>query len=372
MRSCYLLFIVVIVFNSRVSGASRYAVISGNYEDAIWAATIGGAAGSAAVPTAAEDVIIPSGITVYINSIAEKAKSLTLNGTLEYLSNRNLVISNYGFVVVNSGASILFSKTGLLRGGGNNARGVSVTIHAGANLSTTNILGFQTGTGNTALTGSIAVKPGSVGAPYYDPGVNYTYNSNVAQVTGNALVTANSLTISNSAGVTASGDITVDTFHSDPGSFFDMGTFQLSVTNADHAGILQTQNISATPITPGKIWGGTVAYNNTSAQTIVAGNYYDLDGTGGDRTLGTTADIGIAGVFTPGAGTYTVTNSTVDFNGSGSQNIPEFVFYYLKVSNAGIKYIPASTTVICQTIDVNDDAGVEINADGGGQLDVIQ
>jgi hypothetical protein len=151
-----------------------------------------------------------------------------------------------------------------------------------------------------------------------------------------------------------------------------MTSFQLTVTNVSHAGTLNTQNTSATPITSGKTWGGAVAYNSTSAQTIVAGNYNDLDGSNGDRTFETTGDIGIAGVFTPGAGVYSITNSTVDFNGSGSQTIPDFTFYYLKVSNAGIKYIPASTSVICQTIDINDNAGVEINADGGGQLNVIQ
>lgn len=372
MKFHFILFFLFLMIGSQGFAANRYAVISGNYEDAIWAATAGGTAGSAAVPTSADNVHIPAGITVYINSVAEKANSLTLDGTLEYLTNRNLVITNKGFVMVNSGASILFSNTGLLKGGGNNANGVSVTINAGANLSTKNILGFQTGTGNTALTGSIAVKPGNVGAPYYDPGVNYTYNGTAAQVTGNALVTANSLTISNSAGVTASGNITATTFNSDPGSVFDMTTFQLIVTNVNHAGTLNTQNISATPISTGKSWGGSVVYNSASAQTIVAGDYNDLDGTNGDRTLATNSDIGIAGVFTPGAGIYTITDSTVDFNGSGNQNIPDFTFYYLKVSNTGIKYIPASTTVICQTIDVNDNAGVEINADGGGQLNVIQ
>jgi hypothetical protein len=216
---CYIiLFLFTILSGTQILGANRYAVMSGNYEDAIWAATAGGAAGSAAVPTASEDVFIPAGITVYINSVAEKANSLTLDGTLEYLTNRNLVITNKGFVIVNAGASILFSNNGLLKGGGNGNRGISVTINAGANLSTSNPLGFETGTGNTALTGSIAVKPGSVGAPYYDPGVNYTYNGTATQVTGNALVTANSLTISNSAGVTASGDITATNFYSDPGS----------------------------------------------------------------------------------------------------------------------------------------------------------
>jgi hypothetical protein len=116
----------------------------------------------------------------------------------------------------------------------------------------------------------------------------------------------------------------------------------------------------------------TVNYTNTGTVTITAVDYYNLDGSGGDRVLSTAVDIGIAGSFTPGTGAYTVVNSIVDFNGSGVQTIPAFTFHTLKVSNAGIKQIMASTTVACQTIDINDDASVEINADGGGKLEVMQ
>lgn len=363
-----LLFSILPVF---VQAAKRYAVASGNWEDAIWAATAGGTAGSVAVPGSSDDVTIPAGITVYINSVADNAKSLTLNGTLQYLTNRNLVIANNGFAEINSGATIIFSKGGQLRGGGNNAKGVLVTIHAGATIYTMNVLGLNTGTGNTALTGSIGVKPGTVGAPYYDPGVNYIYNGNTAQVIGNAVTNAAALTISNSTGVTASGDMTIGTLHTDAGSSLDMGTYQLDVSTADNNGTLLTQNTSATPISAGLTWGGTVAYNSSAAQTIVTGNYYDLDGTGGDRTMSPDGTIGIADIFTVGAGAYTVTNSTVDFNGSGDQTIPAFTFYNLVVSNNGTKYIPAATSVVCQAVEVNDTAGIAIDADGGGQLNVL-
>jgi hypothetical protein len=354
-----------------VQAANRYAVVSGNWEDAIWAATPGGTAGSAAMPGASDDVTIPVGITVSINASAENANSLTLNGTLQYLTNRNLVITNSGFAEINSGATLIFSKGGQLRGGGNNAKGVLVTIHSGVTIYTMNVLGLNTGTGNTALTGSIGVKPGSVGAPSYDPDITYIYNSNAAQVIGNAVTNATSLTISNSAGVTASGDLTIGTLHTDAGSTLDMGTYQLTVSSADNNGTLLTQNTSATPLSAGLSWGGTVGYNSSASQTIVAGDYYDLDGTGGDRVMSATDTIGIADIFTVGAGTYTVTNSTVDFNGSSDQNIPAFTFYYLIASNNGTKFIPASTTVQCQAVDVNDAAGIEIDADGGGQLNVL-
>jgi hypothetical protein len=116
----------------------------------------------------------------------------------------------------------------------------------------------------------------------------------------------------------------------------------------------------------------TVNYTNAGSTVITAVNYYNLNGTGRNRTLSTAANIGIAGTFTPGAGSYTITNSTVDFNGGLAQTIPAFTYYNLIVSNAGIKSVLGSTTVICQTITINDAASIEINADGGGQVNVLQ
>jgi hypothetical protein len=114
----------------------------------------------------------------------------------------------------------------------------------------------------------------------------------------------------------------------------------------------------------------TVLYSSASSALIAAEDYYDLDGSGGDRTLSSSGTIGIGNSFTPGAGTYIVTGSTVDFNGTGSQNLPAFTFYYLDISNTGIKYIPASTIVQCQTITLN--GSIEISSDTGGRLYVLQ
>lgn len=47
--------------------AARFAVATGNWTGAIWAATSGGAAGSAAVPTNADDATINKNVTVTID-----------------------------------------------------------------------------------------------------------------------------------------------------------------------------------------------------------------------------------------------------------------------------------------------------------------
>ncbi len=99
--------------------------------------------------------------------------------------------------------------------------------------------------------------------------------------------------------------------------------------------------------------GNTVEFKGTGAQTIrtfTNGGYNNLTSSGsGARTLLNGGTISIAGTFTPGTNAYTVTGSTVDFNGSGSQNIPALAssnYNILKVSNAGVKTLTANVGVV--------------------------
>lgn len=62
--------------------AARFAVASGNWSGAIWAATAGGSAGSAAVPTSADDVTINAGTTTTLDGTGCVANSVAINGTL--------------------------------------------------------------------------------------------------------------------------------------------------------------------------------------------------------------------------------------------------------------------------------------------------
>ena len=175
-----------------------------------------------------------------------------------------------------------------------------------------------------------------------------TVNYNGASTQNVAGVIYNNLTISNTAAAcTAQGALTVNAALTlNTSSILDMATFALSgsLTAITGTGTLKTQNTSATPIPSGKTWTGAVLYNSSSAQTIVQGNYTDLNGTGGNRTLssGTT---GIAGIFTTGSGTYTTTGSTVDFNGSGAQTLPAFSFEGVTFSGGNTKTAGGSINV---------------------------
>jgi hypothetical protein len=153
---------------------------------------------------------------------------------------------------------------------------------------------------------------------------------------------------SNTSGTnTTSGSLVVnETLTLNAGSELDLVTYALTgtVSTITGTGTLKTQNTSATPIPVDKTWTATIHYNGSSTQTIVSGDYTNLNGTGGNRIL-STSPIGIAGTFTPGAGTYTITGSSIDFNGAAPQNIPEFTFFGLTVSGGSTKSVAGSVTI---------------------------
>jgi len=91
----------------------------------------------------------------------------------------------------------------------------------------------------------------------------------------------------------------------------------------------------------------TIDYTSAGAQTITANNYANINNSGnGDRILSNTGVIGISSVFSPGSGDYTVTGSTVEFNGSAPQTIPALA--------------PSSEY---NNLEINNTAGVSMVAD---------
>ena len=82
------------------------------------------------------------------------------------------------------------------------------------------------------------------------------------------------------------------------------------------------------------VTGSTVNFNGAGAQTIPAFGYNNLTSSStGARTLASSGTVGVAGTFTPGTNAYTVTGSTVDFNGAGAQTIPAFAYNNLTSSS---------------------------------------
>ncbi len=179
------------------------------------------------------------------------------------------------------------------------------------------------------------------------------------------------LRIRGSGTKTANANITVDNLlHIDSGPTLAMSTFLLSLNPSCLTagnGNLSTANTTSTPIPAGMIWPfNTITYNSASAQTIVNGTYNNLTSSSVARTLSNNGAIIINGVFTPGTGVYTSTNSTVQFNSGGTQTVAAIVGGYNKlILNGGIKN-PSGSLICNDSLIIN--TGATLNNSGTASL----
>jgi len=95
----------------------------------------------------------------------------------------------------------------------------------------------------------------------------------------------------------------------------------------------------------------TVQYDGNGAQTIGSAKYGNLTSTNtGDRTLSSSDTIAIAGTFTPGFNSYTLTGSTIDYTSASSQTIKTFNYFNLTSTGSGTRALPSLGTVRCAGI----------------------
>ena len=94
---------------------------------------------------------------------------------------------------------------------------------------------------------------------------------------------------------------------------------------------------NGTSVAAGTIGGATTSTVNygqgSNGQIVLQGNYGNLTFSNFNKTL-PASTIGIAGTFTPGSGTPTVTGNTINFNGSALQTVPVFPYNNLQLNNA--------------------------------------
>ncbi len=297
--------------------APRFAVASGNWNGAIWATTVGGVAGSAVTPTNADAVTINATRVVTVN-VAAVAQSVTVNGTLSLSGTQDITITNANFFTVNNGGIVNFASGGQILGGGSGGNGILVTIAAGARLNTANTLGFTTSASDATLTGSIAIRTGSRGAPAYNAGADYQYNGTAGQVTGNAIVAARDIFITNtSAAVTNSVSLAVS------------GSINLNAsTTFASAATTVTLSGAGTPLSGSGSFTattGTAIYSGASPQNIKAATYYNLTFSGnGDKTIPTGGTVTVGNNWTTGIAAIALSgtaNVTVAANITGSAPI---------------------------------------------------
>ena len=273
--------------------------------------------------TATTNTTVTGTLTVSSNTTTFDLLSYVLDGG----ASNTITISNSGTIKTANTASVTPLPTGKTWGGlvqYSSAAGFQ-TIVSGSynNLTLSNSLASSYNT----LTGTINIS----GA--YTPGTSTTANVvtgstvNFNNATGGQTVTAtwyNNLTISNTSG---------NTILASSGTIKVAGTFSPSASS--------TYTITTS----------TIDFNNASGgQTIPAFTYNNLtiSNTSGNTTLASSGTIKVAGTFSPSASsTYTITGSTIDFNNSsGGQTIPAFAYHNLTISNTSGNTTLASSGII--------------------------
>ncbi len=269
------------------------------------------------VPIASTSVIIPStapfqpvvgiagGVCRNITINAGASLTIAANSTLSV--NGNWV--NNGSFIANSG-TVNFNGTTAISGS---------SVNSFYNLSIAAISSL------TAPSGVINVANNFVNAG--------TFNHNNGTIIFNGLTTQqinsggssfNNFSISNTVGtVTALSNLNVlGNFTTNISTTLDMSTYLLGVSTVSHSGTLLTQNTSVSPITVGKVWGGTVNYNSAlAAQTVSTGTYNNLSIY---SVFGATAinDITVNGILNLAVGNPSATKGSLDmWDGSAMKTL---------------------------------------------------
>ena len=243
----------------------------------------------------------------------------------------NLTISNSGYV-----ASAVGSVTvnGIL----------TINSNATLNMVTYQLLGSTLTTAGSAsgiLETQFPTSSGAIPATTTNWAFTVEFNNTAASTTqtlpniagGNTfagLIIANTGGLVNLYGpITVNGILTISS-----GCTLGGGTYTIGGSyTTSGTGTLNVGSTSATPIA-NATYTFDVNYTSASAQTIVAANYNNLiSSAAGGRTLASSGTIGIAGTFTKGTNTYTATGSTIAFNGTAAQTIPNFSYVGLAVTN---------------------------------------
>jgi hypothetical protein len=180
-------------------------------------------------------------------------------------------------------------------------------------------------------------------------GVSGVYLATASFTTGNYVLTGNTINFNGTSAQTIPAfnfnNLTVSGSRT---------TNNVTFINGGTVGVSGTFSTSATFTSGGYITtGNTFAYNGTGAQTIASFNYNNLTISGARTTNSITlvngGVIGIAGAlnatatFTSGA--FINTNNTINYNGTGTQTINAFSYYHLTSSSTGTRVLPNSSTV---------------------------
>jgi hypothetical protein len=262
------------------------------------------------------NISVASGATLNFNPLA--AGTVNLNGTAgqSISGSGTLTFAANQTVVVNNSAGVSLNRSITLDG--------TLTLTSGA---------LSIGANTLTLNGAITVGSGTLTGGATS---NIVFGGAGAS-TALPAVTLNDLTINRANGISLGGDVTT-------GGILTLTNGTLSVGNR-----ILTLN-GDTSVTGGALDAstGTVNYFQTAAgQHVIAANYFLLAFSGGSKILPSTGTVGIVDTFNPGGTSgHTITGSTFDFKGAGTQTIPVFNYYNLTSSSTGNREFGVGTVGI--------------------------
>jgi len=353
MKKQLITLLVFILTFGNLKSATVTSVVTGNWgDDATWDTGL--------KPISSDDVVISGGFTITANSDWTCA-SLTINaptgnGTSQLTISDGKTITVNGSVDINGGttnnrdANLVLSGTGTLTAAGtftlNSTANQRLLVDMSAGASTLNLGGsfsyvdagnWDAGTASTINFNGTAAQtyPSASGLKFYHVTFN---NTSASGISPNANIIASNLL----------GNLTVQSGTFDNAGYSVAGkgaaTFEIAndatyllKSSTTMPGGFGTTTLGAT---------STVQYDGNGAQTISAVNYGHLTSSNsGSRTLASSGSVGVAGTFTIGSNSYTITGSTIDYNGIGPQTIAAFNYNNLTSSSSGDRVLPTSGTV---------------------------
>jgi hypothetical protein len=234
-------------------------------------------------------------------------------------------------------------------------------ITLGSSVTSIDIISINSGAWETPSTWNCGCVPGSSANVTIDNGHVVSLNSN--RSTQNFTINpTGTLNVNGNFDLAISGNFTLDgTFNSGTGTIIYASSNPQTIVAANYFNLTSNNTGARTLASSGVIGiagtftpdansytntGSTIEFNGSGTQTIPVFNYFNLSSSGsGARILDNSGEIGIAGTFTPGTNSYTITGSTINFNGTGTQTIPAFNYNNLKSSNTGARILANSGTI---------------------------